>query len=309
MKTLVTGGAGFIGSAVTRLLLERGHAVTVLDDLSSGYRANVPSEAEFEIGDVRDGPIVSRAAADKDAIFHLAASVGNRRAIERPLDDATVNIIGSLNVLLAARDRGVGIVVYSSSAAIFGEPQELPITVDHPVHPASPYGVSKLAAEKYCFAFAALWGIRCVALRYFNVYGERQRFDEYGNVIPIFATRALHKKELTIFGNGEQTRDFVHVDDVARANLSAAERTDAHGALNIGSGRATSIRRVAEMIVALSGASSAIAFGPPRPGDVTHATADVSAATRLIGYRPAVALEDGLRRYLQWLQVDESSKP
>lgn len=307
MKTLVTGGAGFIGSALTRLLLERGHSVTVLDDLSSGYRENVPSEAELAVGDVRNAQTLSRAAVGKDAIFHLAASVGNRRAIERPFDDAMVNVIGTINMLLAARDHGVGIVVYSSSAAIFGEPQELPIGLNHPVDPASPYGVSKLAGEKYCLAFAGLWGIRCVALRYFNVYGERQRFDEYGNVIPIFASRALRKRELTIFGTGEQTRDFVHVDDVAQANLRAAECADAHGGLNIGSGTATSIRTLAEMIVTFSGTSVPIRYGPPRPGDVMHATADISEAARQLGFMPAVNLEHGLRRYLQWLQTDELS--
>jgi UDP-glucose 4-epimerase len=169
--------------------------------------------------------------------------------------------------------------------------------------------VSKLAGEKYCFAFAALWGIRCVALRYFNVYGERQRFDEYGNVIPIFATRALHNRELPIFGTGEQTRDFVHVDDIARANLSAAERADAQGAFNIGSGKATSIRHLAEMIARLSRGAAPIKYYPSRPGDVLHATADISEAARGLAYAPTVEMNDGLRRYCDWLQSDDVSKP
>ena len=190
MRTLVTGGAGFIGSNIVRLLVESGHAVTVLDDLSSGFRKNLepfPSVALME-GDVRDAEAVAEAIAGAEMVFHLAASVGNKRSIEHPVRDSEVNVIGTLRVLEAARHAGVRKVVYSSSAGIFGELRTLPIREDHPVEPDSPYGASKLAAEKLCLAYGRLYGIEAVSLRYFNVYGVNQRYDAYGNVIPIFAS-------------------------------------------------------------------------------------------------------------------------
>jgi len=198
LKALITGGAGFIGSNIAIKLLEMGFEVRILDDLSSGYKSNIPEGAEFIEGSVVDGEVTKAAADGVDYIFHLAASVGNKRAIDNPISDATINVLGTLNVLETARATGVKKLVYSSSAGIFGELKTIPIKEDHPRDPDSPYGVSKLAAEKDCLAYMKLYDIPVVCLRYFNVFGVHQRFDAYGNVIPIFADRILKGIPITI---------------------------------------------------------------------------------------------------------------
>ena len=222
MKALVTGGAGFIGFNIVKLLLEFGHEAVVLDNLSSGYRQNLIPGVMFVEENVCNGNAVFEAMSGCQVVFHLAASVGNKRSIEHPITDSEVNVLGTLNVLEAARVHGINRVVYSSSAGIFGELKTLPIAEDHPQDPDSPYGTSKLAAEKMCLVYNKLYGMNNVCLRYFNVYGPHQRYDAYGNVIPIFANRVLKREPLTIFGDGEQTRDFVNVHDVAEANVLAA---------------------------------------------------------------------------------------
>ena len=304
MKALVTGGAGFIGSRVVQRLLEGGHEVAILDNLSSGYRENLNVGAQFMDSDIRDPHAVLRAAAGREVIFHLAASVGNRRAIENAHNDASVNVLGTLNVLEAARVTGCRKVVYSSSAAIFGEPQQLPIADDHPTQPMTPYGVSKLAAEKYAIAYTALHGVETVCLRYFNVYGERQRFDAYGNVIPIFATRALRKMPLIVYGDGLQTRDFVNVEDVAQANLQAAEAKGVTGPINIGMGRAVSIVELIAVMADVSGRELTVINEPPRAGDVRHSSADISRAASQLGYVPRCELRGGLASYFEWLSSE-----
>ena len=304
MKFLLTGGAGFIGSNLTELLLVNGHDVTVLDDLSSGYRENLNSNAGFVLGNVSRPGVVHDAAKGMDAIFHLAASVGNTRSIDDPVRDAEVNLTGTLRVLEAARDHGIKRVVFSSSAGIFGEPESLPVTECHPVNPDSPYGVSKLAAEKACLVYNKLYGMRNVCLRYFNVYGVRQRYDAYGNVIPIFAERMLRGQDVIIFGGGEQTRDFVNVRDIVRANYAAALSPDAAGAFNLGSGARISINDLAAMMLEISGGKSQIRHGDPRPGDVRDALACIEAASSALGYAPSVDLRDGLIEYMRWLRDD-----
>ena len=304
MKALVTGGAGFIGSKVVERLIERGHEVAILDNLSSGYRENLNSAAQFIDSDVRDPHALLRAASGCEVIFHLAASVGNRRAIENAQNDASVNVLGTLNVLEAARIAGCRKVVYSSSAAIFGEPRHLPIPDDHATQPMTPYGVSKLAAEKYATAYAALHGVETVCLRYFNVYGERQRFDAYGNVIPIFATRILRNMPLIVYGDGLQTRDFVNVDDVAQANLRAAEAQGVTGAFNIGTGRSVSIKELIAVMGEVTGRDPHVVNEPPRAGDVRHSSADISGATRELGFVPQRQLQEGLASYFEWLGAE-----
>ena len=302
MKALVTGGAGFIGSNIVKLLVDKGHKVVILDNLSSGYKCNLKPfpKVVFLKGDVRDRNKVSMAVKGVDVIFHLAASVGNVRSIEHPIEDSEVNVLGTLNILEAARKNRVLKIVFSSSAGIFGELKTLPIKENHPVEPDSPYGASKLAAEKLCLVYAKLYSMKCVCLRYFNVYGINQRYDAYGNVIPIFVHRMLNKKQLIIFGDGEQTRDFVNVQDVARANYQAAMAKGAWGAFNIASGRRITINRLVELMRKASGIKPSVRYGAPRKADVRHSLADISKAHKAFGYRPEVNLEEGLVKYFNW---------
>jgi UDP-glucose 4-epimerase len=302
INALVTGGAGFIGSNLVALLLSRGHRVAILDNLTSGYRENLSAlpGARFVEGDVRDAKAVDDAMQGAEAVFHLAASVGNTRAIDHPLLDSDVNVLGTLTILEAARRHGVRKVVFSSSAGIFGELKTLPINEDHPVEPDTPYGASKLGAEKHCLAYAKLYPLECVCLRYFNVYGVNQRFDAYGNVIPIFANRMLQGRPLTIYGDGEQTRDFVNVHDVAEANYLAGMNRGVSGAFNIASGTRVTINHLAELMGRCSGIDVKIEHAAPRKGDVRHSLADVSRAHKAIAYTPAVTLESGLTEYMTW---------
>jgi UDP-glucose 4-epimerase len=304
MRALVTGGAGFIGSNLVDLLRAEGHDVVVLDDLTSGYAENLSGDAEFIEGDVSASGVAEAAASGCDVIFHLAASVGNTRSIDNPVRDSEVNVIGTLRVLEAARANGIKRVVASSSAGIFGELKTLPIAEDHPQDPDSPYGASKLAAEKMCLVYNKLYGMSNVALRYFNVYGTRQRFDAYGNVIPIFAERMLRNQPVTIYGDGEQTRDFVNVADVAQANYRAGVSRDAAGAFNIGSGSRISVNDLAKMMADTCAVSADIVWGEPRPGDVRDSLADVRAAQSAFGFSPSVTLEHGMRSYIDWLRDD-----
>jgi len=306
MNTLVTGGAGFIGSNIVRLLVEEGHQVTVLDNLSSGYHCNLdPFPAvQFIEGDVRDKATVNRAMEGVEVVIHAAASVGNARSIERPIEDSEINVIGTLRVLEAARQGGVRKIVHSSSAGVFGELKTLPIREDHPAEPDSPYGASKLAAEKLCLTYGKLYDLEVVCLRYFNVYGINQRYDAYGNVIPIFAHRMLQGMSLTIFGDGEQTRDFVNVRDVALANYESAIAKGVSGAFNIGSEKRITINRLARLMGEVAGIPTVIEYGPARSGDVRHSLADISAARQVFGYKPSVDLVEGLAEYIQWAKEE-----
>ena len=299
---LVTGGAGFIGSNLVRLLLSKSIRVRVLDDLSTGYRDNLEGlPVDFLEADVRDADVVAKAMQQVHWVFHLAACVGNIRSIEDPCRDGEVNVLGTVNVLEAARRAGVQSVVYSSSAATFGELVTMPISEDHPQEPDSPYGVSKLAAEKYVLCYGRLHGMRVVCLRYFNAYGINQRYDAYGNVIPIFAERLLRREPLVIYGDGEQTRDFVNVRDVAEANYAAATCPKTSGVYNIGSGSSISINELARMVQDASGIQAvSIEHAPPRQGEVKHCKADIANAVRELACEPQVDLLAGLREYFAW---------
>ena len=302
MRALITGGAGFIGSNIAKELVSTGSKVVVLDNLSSGYRINIEGQPGIRLveGDICDPAAVETAIAGADVVFHLAASVGNKRSIDRPVNDAEINVIGSLRVLEAARQAGVRKVVMSSSAGIFGELKTLPIREDHPAEPDSPYGASKLCAEKQGLVYAKLYGLEVVCLRYFNVYGPSQRFDAYGNVIPIFVFQMLRGEPITIFGDGEQTRDFVNVRDVVQANIKAAMAPGVSGAFNIGSGTRISINALVERLVAASGLNPVVRYGPPRPGDVRESLANINAARKAFGFDPAVTMEEGLPEYIGW---------
>ena len=304
MKALVTGGAGFIGSNVVKTLLELGHEPVVLDNLSSGYRENLVAGAPFVEGDVRELEAVARAMAGCQVVFHLAASVGNVRSIEHPQTDSAINVLGTLNVLETARACRIDRVVFSSSAGIFGELKTLPIAEAHPQDPDSPYGTSKLAAEKMCLVYNKLYKMHNVALRYFNVYGPHQRFDAYGNVIPIFADQILRQEPLTIFGDGEQTRDFVNVHDVAAANVQAGQAQGVSGVFNIGSGTRITINELARVMQELAAVRSDLRYAPPRMGDVRDSLADIGAARSAFGFDPRVPMDQGLAEYWGWFSRD-----
>lgn len=310
-QALVTGGAGFIGSNIVRKLVERGWFVRVLDDLSTGYRENLETVPRDQLdlvqGDVRDARVVHGAVAGCQAVFHLAASVGNLKSMEHPRIDAEINVLGTLSVLEAVRAHRTPRLVYSSSAAIFGEVQYLPLDEAHPAEPDSPYGVTKLAAEKHCLAYAKLFDLDIVCLRYFNVYGINQRYDAYGNVIPIWTRRLLDGEPLFIYGDGEQTRDFINVDDVAEANVRAAETPGLRGAFNIGTGKALTINQLADAF-RHGDASLRFEFKPARKGEVKHSQAKVDRAVGAFGFRPAVAIEQGLVDYVAWIREGMPSR-
>jgi UDP-glucose 4-epimerase len=305
VNSLVTGGAGFIGSNIVAELVASGRHVTVLDNFSSGYRSNLDSLPSVRLieGDVRDAAAVARAIRGCDVVFHLAASVGNKRSIDRPIEDAEINVLGTLRVLEAAREAGVRKVIVSSSAGIFGELKTLPIREDHPVEPDSPYGCTKLCEEKLALAYAKLYGLEAVCLRYFNVFGRNQRFDAYGNVIPIFVFQMIRGEPIVIHGDGEQTRDFIHVRDVVQANIRAAESGGLSGAFNVGSGSRITINRLVELIQEVSGISPVVRHGPRRPGDVRDSLADISAAREAFGFEPTVGMRDGLADYYAWAEA------
>lgn len=311
-KILVTGGAGFIGSNLVAELVREGNEVTVLDNLSSGYRSNLnpfPS-VRLIVEDVRDFLSVEKAVNGNEIIFHLAASVGNKRSIEDPYNDAAINVIGTVNILEAARKQGVRKIITSSSAGIFGELKTLPIREDHPAEPDSPYGCTKLCEEKLCLAWSKLYPMEVICLRYFNVYGPNQRSDAYGNAIPIFVFRMLRGETIFIYGDGEQTRDFVNVADVVRANVLAASADGVSGAFNIASGKAVTVNELVRLITSFGYHHHLIEHTSKRPGDVQHSLADISLAAKTFGYTPNVTLEAGLRKYIDWASLEVSgTKP
>lgn len=303
MKALVTGGSGFIGSNVVRTLLERGHEVTVLDNFCTGHRQNlIPYEGQIKIieGDIRDSETVNNALEGMDSVFHLAASVGNKKSIDDPIYDSSHNVIGTLNVLEGMRANYVKSIVYSSSAGIFGEPQYQPVDEKHPCEPDSPYGATKMCGEKLALSYMKLYGIRATALRYFNVYGVNQRYDAYGNVIPIFTSLGRDGKDLTIFGNGKQTRDFINVKDVALANVLCAEKEEVSGVINLGTGTEIEINLLADWINESLGKSSKVIHSDPRPGDVRHCTAANTKLVDLLGFTPAKISLDQIKEYVNW---------
>ena len=302
MKALVTGGAGFIGSNIAKLLVERAHDVVVLDNLFSGTLENLEGLArvKFIKGDIRDERDVDQAMEGVDVVFHTAAHLGHARSLADPFLDSQVNVQGTLRVLEGARKGGVKRIVYSSSAGIYGEATRIPLDEEHPVQPESPYGVHKLAAEKHCMCYSKVYDMDVFCLRYFNVYGPNQWYDPYGNVIPIFGTRLLNGEHLIIYDDGEQTRDFVYVGDVARANLLAAEATGVRGACNIASGVPTTVNYLAGVIQEAADIRVELEYQPPRAGDVRHSLADISLARSMLGYEPQVSVAEGMKEYVSW---------
>lgn len=308
---LVTGGAGFIGSHVAERYLEEGHAVTVLDDLSKGRRANVPAAARFVPADV-GSPEARRllAAGGFTVLNHHAAQADVRVSVSDPARDARVNLLGFLNLLEGAREGGVRRVVFASSGGVVYGEGEPPYAEDAPKLPVSPYGVSKLASEYYLAAYAQLHGLEVVALRYANVFGPRQDPHGEAGVVAIFCDRLRRGEPLTVFGDGEQTRDYVHVADVAAANL-AATRWPAPAlagiddlAFNVGTGIETSVNALARTLQEASGVQVPVRQAPARPGELRRSAVRIERAVRELGWRPARSLADGLRETYTWIAED-----
>jgi UDP-glucose 4-epimerase len=308
MRALVTGGAGFIGSHVVDALLREGWAVRIVDNLSTGHRRNIVGKpVEFSEGDIRDAPLLARATRDVDAVFHLAAHIGNVKSLAEPVADSEINAGGTVTVLDAASRNGVRRFVYSSSAAIFGELEGTVIGEEHPQRPTSPYGVSKLAGEKYALCYGQLSPMVVVCLRYFNVYGVNQRYDAYGNVIPIFAHRLHTGRPLTVYGDGQQTRDFVNAKDVAQANLLAVTTADRSGVYNVGCGESITINMLAELVQEASGIHATIEYAPPRQGEVLHCKADIRKLRADLGFVPDPDIRRGLVEYFRWFAKDRGA--
>ncbi len=300
---LVTGGAGFIGSHLVDGLIDAGYPVRVLDDLSTGDEANLAhlrGSLKILRGDLRDRDAVRAALGGVEVVFHLAAISSVQRSIVDPVESIDVNVRGAMQVLQLAQESGVRRVIIASSAAVYGDSDALPLTESAPPNPLSPYAVHTLACEHLCRVFLQMYGLETVALRYFNVYGARQRPDaEYAAAIPRFAER-LHRNEApVIYGDGKQTRDFIHVSDVVRANLLAAESPAAIGrVMNIASGQGVSVNAVVRILTELTGASVAPRYEPPQPGDIRESVADITLARDLLGFEPVVSLREGLARLI-----------
>jgi len=305
---LVTGGAGFIGSHVAHRLVELGHEVRVLDNMITGARENldaVADQVELIVGDVQDPDACARAVAGVDTVFHLAALGSVPRSIADAWRSHDANVNGTVRLLEACRHGGVRRVVYSSSSSVYGDTPTLPKVESVEPLPRSPYAASKLAGEQYVLAYARGGLVEGVALRYFNVFGPRQSpTGPYAAVIPLFLNAALNGTGATVFGDGEQTRDFTYIDNVVKANVLAAfgpvERVNGW-AVNVGAGDRTSLNRLLELAREISGADIPVEYRPPRAGDVRDSLAGLERVRQVLGYKPDVTLADGLRRTWEWM--------
>jgi UDP-glucose 4-epimerase len=304
MKALVTGGAGFIGSNLVHALLERGDTVRVLDNMSTGHASNIADlDVEIIEGDLRSYERVWSAVRGTDVVFHQGALPSVPRSIQDPLASNEANVAGTLNVLLAARDSTVRRVVMASSSSLYGDAPGMPRREDQRLSPLSPYAVSKMAAEHYAVAASRVYEVEAVALRYFNVFGERQDpLSGYAAVIPKFIRMMLAGEPPTIFGDGSFSRDFTHVDNVVQANLAAAEAPGANGlAINIAKGDSYTLNDLVARLNDLMGTSLDPVYLPPRAGDVPASRADVTRAREVLGYNPTVDFTTGLRRTIDWI--------
>jgi UDP-glucose 4-epimerase len=306
-KVVITGGAGFIGSYLARELVNRGHQVIIIDNLTTGRLSNVEpvlgeKNAVFVRASILNLPLLRRLFSGADYIFHQAAAPSVPRSIKNPRASHIANTTGTLNVLLAARDNSVKKVVFASSAAVYGDAPTVPVTEDIVPNPQSPYAVTKLAGEYYCKVFQSIYGLQTVCLRYFNIFGPRQDpGSSYAAVIPRFIHNALAGEPLVIFGSGEQSRDFAFVRDVVGANIRAAESL-ATGVFNIGSGLGVTINDLAQLVIKLAGDKTIkIEYQDARPGDILHSVADISKAGTF-GYRPEYSLEQGLLEVIRYLR-------
>ena len=306
-RCMVTGGAGFIGSHLCRRLVDEGHDVRVLDNLSSGRRENlaeIQDVVEFVEGDLCDEALLAEVIQGVDCVLHHAAVASVQTSVERPLFEQEVNAVGTLRLLEAARRGEVRRVVFAASAAAYGNNPQVPKREEMPPEPESPYAISKVMGEYYARVYTQIYGLEVVCLRYFNVFGPRQDpSSPYSGVISIFAERMLQGTAPTVAGDGLQSRDFVYVDDVVEANMRALTKSGIAGRVcNIGSGRSVSILELVSVLNEVMGTALEPVFGPARPGDVRVSLADISRAREELGYEPMVSLREGLKRTLKWME-------
>ena len=311
-RVLVTGGAGFIGSNLVAALLERGDDVRVLDNFATGSRANLAAlgrEVDVVEGDLRSYERVHTAVRGTEVVFHQGALGSVPRSVQDPLSSTAVNVEGTLNVLLAARDEGIRRVVAASSSSVYGDGGTFPRVESQAPNPISPYAVAKLAAERFCVSFTRIYGIETVALRYFNVFGPRQDpSSQYAAVVPRFIRQVADGEPVTVHGDGGQSRDFTYVENVVRANLLAADAPAAGRVLNIATGSSETVDALADTIGRLLGRPVDKTYGPAQAGDVRESWADVSAAREAIGYEPVVGFEEGLRRTIDAMLGAEAAR-
>ena len=297
MKTLITGVAGFLGSALAQKLIESGHEVLGLDDLSTGKEEAIPDQVQFELGDMLDRPKLWTLLQNVECVYHLAARVAVLESILYPREYNRTNVGGTVSVMEAMRDVGVKRVVFTSSGAVYGAQKEQPLSEHLRPAPDSPYAVSKLSAEYYVKTIGKLWGIETVTLRIFNAYGPGQRLPaDHPPVIPNFLKQAVHDGTLVIHNSGTQTRDFVYLDDVVDALIAASKASDVDGkTINVGSGKEVSIADLAKRVIELTGAKTESIYNPKAKGGVNRMRADISRAAQLLGYKPKYPLLKGLK--------------
>jgi UDP-glucose 4-epimerase len=309
VRVLVTGGAGFIGSHIVDRLIGDGHAVTVVDNLSAGQETNVNRAATLRVCDLRSPRLHAVVAeARPEAVIHVAAQAAVARSVVDPAFDASVNVVGTLVLLEASRRAGVQRIVYTSTGgAAYGDTDVLPTPEDHPTRATSPYGVSKVTAERYLECWAGLTGGRVLSLRLANVYGPRQNPLGEAGVIAIFCFRLLRGESCVVNGDGEQTRDYVYVGDVAEAAARALTRPEATGVANIGTGIATSVNELYRRLARAARVPRPAVSGPPRPGEQRRSVLDAARAKTLLGWTPATALDEGLARTFAWFEREKGS--
>lgn len=311
MRYLVTGGAGFIGSNTVDELVRRGHSVVVLDDLSGGKEDNlaeVRNKITFIKGSISDIEIIRRAIFEADYVIHLAARTSVPFSMKDPIETNRVNIDGTLNVLVAARDAKVNRIVFAASSSAYGETPTLPKVESMEPQPISPYGVTKFVGELYLQTFGRCYGLENVCLRYFNIFGPRQDpTSQYSGVMAKFCTAFLEETEPVIYGDGTQSRDFTYVDNAVQANLLACEAPAASGRVfNVGTGDRINLNQVVDALGRISGKPMKARYDPPRDGDIRDSQADISRARAVLGYEPTVALEEGLQRTFEWYRATQS---
>jgi nucleoside-diphosphate-sugar epimerase len=313
MRYLVTGGAGFIGSNTVDELVRRGHSVVVLDDLSSGKEENlseVRSKITFVKGSIIDLEVIHKAIHQAEYVIHLAAKTSVPRSVKDPLETNKINVEGTLNVLIAARDNKVKRVVFAASSSAYGETPTLPKLETMPPQPISPYGVSKYVGELYAQTFGRCYGLENVCVRYFNIFGPRQDPDSpYSGVLSRFSAAFLEDQQPCVYGDGEQTRDFTYVDNAVQANLLACEAAGASGEVfNIGTGERVSLNHTLACLRRISGRNLQAKYEPAREGDIRDSQADISKAREVLGYEPTVMFDEGLERTFEWYQQHHARK-